>query len=365
MPHEPMPEAIASVRVLHLLPHQGVGGLQRSVIDLVRHERMDGATDEIVLTERALDTDGDFMAPATPVHFLGLNGARLAARAARLADLAASRGARAIHAYTCADLQLAAAACGGEGGARLLATLFERPTAGGFLERRRLRRALQAADGLFVPTPALQADWRSMGREPEVRLASVDIQRFHPQSVESTWRNVRLEDPGALLVGSLMRATDDKAPEVLIEAVERRQAAGRPTALMLVGDGPRYEALKARSKGSKTLHVRRRVLDAPGFYGRIDVFALQCPGELVPVSLVEALACGRPAVVADSGAVAELVGADAATFVPHGDVDAVVAALDALEAREQREERGFAARQRAVQRHALGRLRAELGSAYA
>ena len=80
MPHDPMPEAIASVRVLHLLPHQGVGGLQRSVIDLVRHERMDGATDEIVLTERALDTDGDFMAPATPVHFLGLTGARLAAR---------------------------------------------------------------------------------------------------------------------------------------------------------------------------------------------------------------------------------------------------------------------------------------------
>ena len=119
MPHEPMPEAIASVRVLHLLPHQGVGGLQRSVIDLVRHERMDGATDEIVLTERALDTDGDFMAPATPVHFLGLSGARLAARAARLADLAASRGARAIHAYTCADLLLAAAACGGDEGPRL------------------------------------------------------------------------------------------------------------------------------------------------------------------------------------------------------------------------------------------------------
>ena len=46
-------------------------------------------------------------------------------------------------------------------------------------------------------------------------------------------------------------------------------------------------------------------------------------------------------------------------------MDAVVAALDTLEAREQREERGFAARQRAVQRHALGRLRAELGSAYA
>jgi glycosyltransferase involved in cell wall biosynthesis len=359
-----MPEAIASVRVLHLLPHQGVGGLQRCVIDLVRHERMDGATDEIVLTDRALDTDGDFMAPATPVHFLGLTDARLAVRAARLADLAASRGARAIHAYTSADLLLAAAACSRAGAPRLLATLFERPSVRGFLLRRRLRRAVQAADELFVPTPALRGDWRAIGRDPEVRLAAVDVQRFHPQPSEHAWRGVFLDDPETLLVGSLMRATEDKAPEVLIEAVERRQAAGRPTALMLVGDGPRFAELKERSRGSSTLHVRRRVLDAPGFFGRIDVFALQCPDELVPVSLVEALACGRPAVVADSGPVAELVGADVVDLVPHGDVEAVVKALDGLHQRSQREERGFAARQRAVERHALGRLRSELSPTY-
>ncbi len=364
MPHEPMNEALASVRVLHLLPHQGVGGLQRSVIDLVRHERMDGATDEIVLTERALDMDGDFMAPATPVHFLGLVGERLATRATRLADLAASRGARVIHAYTTADLLLAAAACKGRQRPRLVATLFERPSAAGFLGRRRLRRALETAHEVFVPNPALRADWQAAGREPETRLAAVDIQRFHPQPGDSTWRNVRLEDPTALLVGCMMRATEDKSPEVLIEAVGRRHAAGRPTALLLVGDGPRFDELKARSKESTTLHVRRRVLDAPGFYGRIDVFALQCQDELIPMSLVEALACGRPAVVADSGAVAELVGPDAATFVPHGEVDAVIAALDALESRTERQERGFAARQRAVERHALGRLRAELGPSY-
>ena len=360
-----MPEALASVRVLHLLPHQGVGGLQRSVIDLVRHERMDGATDELLLTERPLDTDGDFMAPATPVHFLGLTGARVGARARRLADLAASRGARAVHAYTARDLALAAAARRAPGGPRLLATLFEPPPEGGLLKRWRLRRARAAADELFVPTPALQGPWAELGPTPEVRLASVDVQRFHPQTSEGTWRAVRLEDPGALVVGSLMRADQDKDPEVLIEAVRRRDASGRPTALLLVGDGPRYEALKARSKEEPTLHVRRRVLDAPGFFGRIDVFALQCPGELVPVSLVEALACGRPAVVADPGPVASLVGEEAATFVPPGDVDAVVAALDGLDCPRRREELGHAARQRAVQRHALGRLRAELRASYA
>ena len=359
-----MPAPVASVRVLHLLPHQGVGGLQRSVIDLVRHERMDGATDEILLTERPLDTDGDFMAPATPVHFLGAVGARPGARAARLGDLARSRGARAIHAYTARDLLLAAASRGGPGAPRLLATLHDAPAPGGWLERRRLRRALSEADEVFVPTPALREPWAALGREPEVRLTGVDVQRFHPQVGGGTWRSVRLADPDALVVGSLMRAGGDKAPEVLIDAVARRDAEGRPTALMLVGDGPRYDELKARSKASNTLHVRRRVLDAPGFFARIDVFALHCPNELVPVSLVESLACGRPAVVADTGAVASLVGPDAATFVTPGDVDGVVAALDDLACPERRAELGRAARGRATERHALGRLRAELRASY-
>ena len=47
------------------------------------------------------------------------------------------------------------------------------------------------------------------------------------------------------------------------------------------------------------------------------------------------------------------------------DVDAVVAALDGLDCPRRREELGHAARQRAVQRHALGRLRAELRASYA
>ena len=162
-----------------------------------------------------------------------------------------------------------------------------------------------------------------------------------------------------------MRATPDKGQDVLIDAALRRHAAGRPTALMLVGDGPRFAELKERARSSDVLHVRRRVLDAPSFFGRIDVFALQCEEELVPISLLESLACGRPAVVADRGDVAQLVGADAATFVAPGDVGAVVAALDDLDDGGRRAELGFEARQRAVQRHALGRLRGELAATYA
>ncbi|MEM8710288.1 MAG: glycosyltransferase, partial [Planctomycetota bacterium] len=134
---------------------------------------------------------------------------------------------------------------------------------------------------------------------------------------------------------------------------------------MLVGDGPLYGDLRARAKTSEVLFARRRVLDGPGFFGRVDVFALHSSTELVPVSLVEALSCGRASTVADPGGVARLVGEDVALFTRPGDVDAVVAALDRLDDPTFRRELGQDARKRALERHSLGRLRAELREAYA
>ncbi len=356
---------IADVRALHLLPHQGVGGLARFLIEFVRHERMDGASDELVLTHRPLDVETDFQAPATPVHFLGLVGEPTAKRAQRLADLAESRGARTLHVYTIQDLLLAGATIQKSKSLRLAVTLFEAPAALPFLQKRRLRKALGAAEFLFAPSPALADAWAPFGPKPEVRLPAVDIQRFHPQELVSSWRAARLPDPEILMVGSLMRAEPSKGHDVLIEAVKRRNAAGGKTALMLVGDGPCYGALKAQAKGSNEIFVRRRVNDAPGFFGRIDVFAIHSEGELVPMSLLESLSCGRPAIVADRGAVASMVGPDAALFVEPGDVDAVVRALDRLANPEERSRFAKSGRERALQRHNMGALRSTLKAAYA
>lgn len=357
-------------RALHLLPHQGVGGVQRFAIELIRHERMDQAWDEIVLTERPLDVDVDFLAPATPVHFLGLTGDRVAVRGKRLCDLAESKGAQVLHVYCARDLELAVEAKRrSKDRLRILTTFFDSPEASsgfrGFFGKRKVRAAVAAIDAFYVTSPALVAPWSAESITPEVRLVAVDTQRFHPQEVVSSWRAARLPDPNTLLVGSMMRAAPDKGHDVLIEAVERRHAAGRPTALMLVGDGPLYGDLRARAKASDVLFARRRVLDGPGFFGRVDVFALHSATELVPVSLVEALSCGRASTVADPGGVARLVGEDAALFTEPGNVEAVIESLDRLDDRAFRKELGEAARQRALQRHNLGRLRSQLRDAYA
>lgn len=361
---------IEPVAALHLLPHQGVGGLQRFVIELVRHERMDRTLHEIVLTERPLDVDGDFMAPATPAHFLGLADSKVRTRAQRLADLAKSRGARALQVYRARDLDLAVEAKRrSKGTLRIITQFFDRPDgpAGlydGFLGRRRLRSDLAAVDVFFVASPALVRPWSQQSSEPGVRLPAVDVQRFHPQHGPSAWRQARLPDPETLLVGSLMRAVPSKGQDVLMAAVEQRHAAGRPTALMLVGDGPRYGALRERGADSECLFVRRRVLDGPGFFGQIDALALHSATELIPMALIEALACGRAATVADPGGVGDLVGQDAALFTAPNDVDAVIAALDQLADAEYRQQLGEAGRQRALDRHNLGNLRSKLAATY-
>ena len=229
---------LPNVRALHLLPHQSVGGVQRFVIEFVRHERMENAQDEIVLTERPLDVDADFLAPATPVHFLGLTDKKLGERAQRLLDLAESRQTRILHAYTVEGLLLAAEArrrAGpGASSPRVVATMFEAPSEHpkvmGLFETRRQRAAAASAERFFVASDALVAPWRAAGADAEPLPAAVDIQRFHPQEVQSSWRSARLPDPRTLLVGSLMRADDSKGARVLIEAAHRRHAAGRPTA---------------------------------------------------------------------------------------------------------------------------------------
>lgn len=353
--------------VLHVLPHQGVWGVARFVIELSRHERMDGAPDEIMLTERPLDMDGDFQAPATPVHFLGLPGATERTRGQRLADVAEARGLGTIRVHCARELELAAAAKAAAPGLQVEACLFDapRPTGslGSLLERRRLRRVVRSLDRTMAMSPAVAREMEPFGVPFEALAPGVDLQRFSPAEVVSSWRQARLPDPDTLLVGTLMAAAPGKRQDVLMEAVTRRHAAGRLTALMMVGDGPRFAELKESVRGSDFLFARRRVLDSPGFFQRIDAFALHAEEESVPMSLAEALASGCPSVVADrtpDRPVASWAGDQGIIYTEPGDVDAVIDALDRLADPARRAAMGEAARERAKGAFALGRLRATL-----
>ncbi|MGP9810895.1 glycosyltransferase family 4 protein [Rhodopseudomonas sp. NSM] len=134
-----------------------------------------------------------------------------------------------------------------------------------------------------------------------------------------------------------------KGADLLVEAVARLRADGRPVTLTLGGDGEESEALKAQ--------VRQLGLnDAVRFVGHVkarDGFAkgrlLVVPsrGDSMPYVVIEAAAAGIPMIAANVGGIPEIFGPEhtGALFAPGRPAamaDAIKAALDDLPAAQAR-----------------------------
>lgn len=134
--------------------------------------------------------------------------------------------------------------------------------------------------------------------------------------------------PTVLGIGELCARKDFAT---LIRAFARLRAA-RPCRLVILGEGRQRQPLEAL--------VRELGLAAdvclPGFVAnpypqlaRAALFVLSSRCEGLPVALIEALACGTPAVSTDcpSGPRELLQGGRVGALVPVGDIDALVAAM--------------------------------------
>jgi glycosyltransferase involved in cell wall biosynthesis len=183
------------------------------------------------------------------------------------------------------------------------------------------------------------------GRHVEVIHNGVDTERFAPPAA-------RGERSGFSLV-SVGRLVGWKGHRVVIEALQ-----GLPDSICyrLVGDGPERAALEARARElgvSARVRFEGRVGHGalPALLGECDAFAQPSIGEeAFGISVVEAMACGLPALVSDQGGLREIVEADdCGVRLPAGEVSAWRAAIGALASDASRRERmGRAARERAV-----------------
>ncbi|MET7688833.1 glycosyltransferase family 4 protein [Streptomyces sp. NPDC005483] len=128
----------------------------------------------------------------------------------------------------------------------------------------------------------------------------VDPQRFHPApagAVRAGLSPLRKVDPGAPLVVCVGRLCRQKGQDVLLaawSAVARRVPGAR---LVLVGDGPDRNPLRAHAPGS-VLFVGA-VADAVPWYQAADLVVLPSRWEGMALAPLEAMACGRPVVVTD------------------------------------------------------------------
>ncbi len=248
----------------------------------------------------------------------------------------------------------------------------------------KLRNLLFADADAFVTISARTRDeFLAAGLDPDrVRLLphGIDVEAFRPASAaERRELRSRLGLPqDALLVTFTGRLLRGKGVEVLVEAFGRLASRYPAAHLMLIGSGVGQvlsveEALRAR--------VRQAGLEARvGFTGRVDnvadflrasdVYAFPSFFEAMPLSLLEAAACGLACVASRIGGVVDaLEDGQSGMLVEAGDASGLAAALGALlDLPERRAALGAAARETALrcfdERENLARYRelfAELG----
>ena len=100
----------------------------------------------------------------------------------------------------------------------------------------------------------------------------------------------------------------EKAQDILLSVLSRKKWRNRPLEVSFFGDGPMAEGLKEMAK-----YLQLEQVKFPGFANPIDIWthhhALILPSraEGLPLAQVEAMLCGRPAIVADAGGTSEIL----------------------------------------------------------
>ncbi len=174
------------------------------------------------------------------------------------------------------------------------------------------RLALAKTHRLVVPSRNLERIARTVWHQPARRIAyvpnGVDMALFEAPPAPNAIPGLERRD-GEVIVGTLAGL---RAVKNLPRLVRAFAAAARdlPARLVIVGSGPEEAAIRAEAT---TQGIADRVL-LPGFLphpsryvGLFDVFALSSDSEQFPISLVEAMAAGLPAVATDVGDVREML----------------------------------------------------------
>ncbi|XVH33621.1 glycosyltransferase (plasmid) [Haloferacaceae archaeon DSL9] len=198
-----------------------------------------------------------------------------------------------------------------------------------------------------------------VGVDADIEIISngVDTDVFRP--VDSSDFRAAYDIPNDRpIVGYTGRHSEEKELPGLIDAVE-----GMDVTLVLGGDGPTSESLRARA-AARDLDVRFLGFiprdELPAFYSMLDVFAFPSPLETQGLVALEAVACGTPVVAVDAGALSEtIVDDETGVHYPFGDDDAFREAIRyCLDNRERLRSSCLARRKTISVEHSIDQLAA-------
>lgn len=170
--------------------------------------------------------------------------------------------------------------------------------------------ALKGAHALVVPSITLEeialVDWMRPAKKVHRIANGIDIPRYQKPPAKNAFPGLTKKQ-GEVVVGTIAGLRTVKNLPRLFRAVA---SAGPNIRLAIAGEGPERVAIMAEAErlGMADRLVMPGFLKDPASYvGLFDIFALSSDSEQYPISLVEAMAAGLPAVCTDVGDVRDIV----------------------------------------------------------
>jgi glycosyltransferase involved in cell wall biosynthesis len=188
----------------------------------------------------------------------------------------------------------------------------------------RLERALMNSTELFLFESAFARDTyqRTVGT-PSGLVRCV----FNGVTAEEFDPVVKAEDAtDVVYVGEFRNI---KGADLLVDAVARLRADGRPVTATLAGDGEELEAIKAQIKRLELGDAIRFIGHVKARYGFSKGGLLVVPsrGDSMPYVVIEAAAAGIPMVAANVGGIPEIFDTHTDALFAPNNVDAMAAAI--------------------------------------
>src|ERR1035437_7892870 len=188
---------------------------------------------------------------------------------------------------------------------------------------------------VIVPSEAFVEEVHSMGvarSRAHYLRRGVDLSRFSPlRNDSSCWES--LGAPPGPVVAFLGRVSREKGLEVLAEAFEKVLVSHPQAVLGVIGDGPWKDEFQRRMAptGRAVFTGELGGAELPRALASSAIFAFPSTTDTFGNAVLEALACGVPAVVTDQGGPKEIVEDGRSGLVISGDDPVLLAStLDLL-----------------------------------
>jgi glycosyltransferase involved in cell wall biosynthesis len=164
---------------------------------------------------------------------------------------------------------------------------------------------------------------RELGLDPkklDILPPCVDTNRFRPVTGDNHefWKRHGITQPLRLLYCG--RVSKEKNLPMLVEIFKKLSAARKDVALVIAGDGPYLATMKAALKAAPAYFLGSQPIEAlPAIYSAADLLVFPSRTDTLGQVVLEAAACGLPAVVTLDGGPRDLVDQDATGVLLPGD----------------------------------------------